>query len=74
MAVEYKGYVIKSDQTFSMLVIGNSSGPVPDDLKGSFTNRKQAENAIDGYVAKNPPKPKYIPQKERRAKQAARTE
>jgi len=51
--MEYKGFKIVSDGTFSMYTIQQlGSGTVPQALKGSFTNTASAKVAIDRYEPK----------------------
>ena len=48
---EYKGYSIEGDGTFGMKVIKSiGKGALPKLLKGSFSNHRVAENAIDSYL------------------------
>ena len=52
MSNEYEGYKIESDGTFSMKVIKPiGKGSVPVDLRGSYTSTRDAEVAIDRYLA-----------------------
>lgn len=49
--MEYKGYLIKGDQTFGMKVIQPiGRGTVPSALRGQWTNDGFAQKAIDAFV------------------------
>lgn len=51
--MDYKNYNIKPMGTFSMYEIKNKgSGPAPKALRGYFTSKQFAMNAIDSHVAK----------------------
>ena len=48
---KYNGYEIANDQTFGHKVIkAIGKGALPKLLKGSFTNTREAEIAIDRYL------------------------
>lgn len=48
----YKGYKIESDKTFGHKVIKSiGKGALPKVLGGSYTNTRQAELAVDRYLA-----------------------
>lgn len=49
--MEYKGYRVENLGTFSLIQIRpKGSGDIPDVLKGLFTNRPMAFQAIDRYM------------------------
>lgn len=49
--MEYKGYNIKGDGVYGQKVIHSiGSGALPKSLRGSFTNERQAERAINSYI------------------------
>ena len=51
--MEYKGFKIVPDGTFGMYEIRQpGSGAMPESLKGAFTSRAFATNAIDNYKPK----------------------
>lgn len=51
LRTEHKGFKIVPDGTFGNKVITREGkGAMPKVLGGSFTNHKQASNAIDAYL------------------------
>lgn len=57
--VEYKGYSIVGDGSYGFKNIkAVGKGSVNLELRGSFTNAKQAELAIDRFLLKEAAKPK----------------
>ena len=52
MSSEYEGFKIDGDGTFSMKVIKPvGKGSIPVALRGSYTSTREAEVAIDRYLA-----------------------
>lgn len=49
--MEYKGYRIESMGTFPMYTVhAKGQGTIPNALKGMYTNMREVELAIDGYL------------------------
>lgn len=49
--VEYKGYKIQADGTFSMYTIKpTGKGSIPKELRGRYTSYLAAQKQIDAYV------------------------
>ena len=52
MSTEYNGYKIESDKTYSMKMISPlEKGSVPLELRGAYTSTREAELAIDQFLA-----------------------
>lgn len=45
--MEYRGYKIEGDGTYGHKIIKSSKGPLPNALKGSYTNSEFAKRAIN---------------------------
>lgn len=48
--MEYRGYKIEPDGTYGHKVIKSTKGPLPNLLKGSYTNHEFAKRAINLVV------------------------
>jgi hypothetical protein len=48
---EYKGFLLSRDSTYLLFSIGYPSGePVPVNLRGKYTDKVTAKEAIDAYL------------------------
>ena len=50
MEFEYKGYRLVPDYGNLLKVINSGKGMVPNALRGSFTSRGAAQQAVDDYL------------------------
>lgn len=54
MAEEYKGYLLKSEGTFAMIIIKPlGKGSVPKELRGLYTSVAHAKRAVDQLERNN---------------------
>ena len=47
---EYKGYALTRTDPYGLWIVKSPKGPVPNELKGTFTNPQAAGRQVDSYL------------------------